>query len=552
MNEPPDINGGDLGSDLNPPVGSYVCISNKNDGTGSEMDTDGSISKTNEISRKRIRQNKICRHCNKPRKRSKRKLNGDTEITDFTCENECNCTSINEKPDLSQETFKSPSTFNITSPHTVSQPQQASTDATSNPAPSTNESSSPAAAQVGRREYVSSDSSPYLVHVQKITNAPNDGTILHPITFGNFLKKNNFKNIVSGSVKRIGRNRCAVSFSTYNDANDFVNNSQLALHKFKAFIPTFNVTRMGLIRGVPSDWSLEEIQQNMTTPIGCGEIIKIRRLNYKVNVNGTSTWKPSQSIVVTFDGQVLPKRVFMCYNSLPVEIYTYPTIQCYQCCRYGHTKSLCRSAPRCYKCGQNHTAESCQIEEDAASCIMCSGFHYATSKTCPEFNRQKQIKTSMAHSCISYAEACQVHPPVSKSYADVLVSTPSQFSSHPQNSPSSPLGHTTSHKKTVFSKPRSPPKTVKGYDRAAHNALIKELQGPTPANGCAFASNKSTEPESQHTEIIDIIMNLLNLLLQNKTKPPNAAIINNVINKSTYDGYTNYPVEQQEHLVEKE
>ncbi|XP_049870298.1 von Willebrand factor D and EGF domain-containing protein-like [Pectinophora gossypiella] len=49
---------------------------------------------------------------------------------------------------------------------------------------------------------------------------------------------------------------------------------KLALNRFKAFIPTFNVTRMGLVRGVPSDWSLEEVKENISTPIGCGNILK--------------------------------------------------------------------------------------------------------------------------------------------------------------------------------------------------------------------------------------------------------------------------------------
>lgn len=523
MNDPPNNLQGDLGGGLNPPedVANYVTIMSRNDNVvdKSGMDTDGSVAtdSSEKSSRKRRR---ICKTC-KIRKRS-RKGHGQNElsITD------CNCNP--------QETFLENTHGNQVSPQLESQskPSQASFE------------------PVGRKEYIHTDVSPYLIHVQRITDLPNSGTVLHPIAFGNFMKRGGFKNIINGSIKRIGRNKCVVAFSTFCDANDFLKSNLLSTNGFKAFIPTFNVTRMGMVRGVPSEWSFDEIETNISTPIGCGKVIKIRRLNYKVQINGSPVWKPSESIVITFDGQILPKRIFMCYNALNVDIYVYPTIQCFRCCRYGHTKLQCRAAePRCFKCGQNHSAESCSIEEDGASCINCSGFHFAINKACPEFKRQRDIKNTMAHSCISYLEASKLHPSSSMSYADKVVSgskisqldSKSAYFHTNDNVNNGP--RTTSYKKTVFKKPRSPPKSASGYDRAAHNALINEFSLPSPSNGCAL-QNKPEQKED-HEQIMDLINSLIKML-QNKKyiKPNNADLICKLLTDKNDNGF-DYSMERQ-------
>ncbi|GBP03919.1 hypothetical protein EVAR_74722_1 [Eumeta japonica] len=131
-------------------------------------------------------------------------------------------------------------------------------------------------------------------------------SVLHPVSFGKILQSTNDKDIVNGSVKRIGRNCIAFSF-------------------------------------------LDSIAINIF---------------------------------------MLPQRVFLCYNALSVELYTYPTIQCYSCCRYGHTKAQCRHQPRCFKCGNAHIGESCTVREcrDEVSYLHCLSRYTATSKLCPKLD----------------------------------------------------------------------------------------------------------------------------------------------------------------------
>lgn len=344
---------------------------------------------------------------------------------------------------------------------------------------------------IGRERYSDRDQGPFVVHVQKLESAPDSGTILHPISFGLFLQKRfrEFPNVVEGSIKRIGRNRVSISFHSAEDANLFLSSPTLSQQKYSAFVPSFNVTRLGLVRGVPASWSPEEVLEHIQVPENCGGArpIKIRRLNYKKKGNdGTYCWLPSETIVVTFDGQILPNRIYMCFNSLPVEKYNLPTIQCFRCCRFGHTKEKCRSLPRCYRCGDSHTGDSCSVDPQQGYCCNCpQGLgmgHFANSKVCPEFNRQAAIKKTMADEHISYSEASGRHIRVlQKSYANVTFTPP----------PQGP----TSYKKTVFRNPRSPPPSRKGYDKIAHDAIIRE---PIITSKTAF----SEKPDGQSNDVL--------------------------------------------------
>ncbi|CAH2238588.1 jg23693 [Pararge aegeria aegeria] len=190
--------------------------------------------------------------------------------------------------------------------------------------------------EVASKKYLDTDSGPFVVYVSREVTDPSAGSSIRAIKFGQFLYKNKIKSIVNDGVKSVGRNKMSVEFKC-GDA------------EFKGYIPTFNITRMGLVRGVPVEWHLDEFVESLDLPSGCGEVLKARRLNRKQITEGIVTWVPTQSVVVTFRGQVLPNKIYSYHTSLPVETYYFPSIQCVNCCRFGHTKIQCRSKPRCYK-----------------------------------------------------------------------------------------------------------------------------------------------------------------------------------------------------------
>ncbi|GFG29647.1 hypothetical protein Cfor_12613, partial [Coptotermes formosanus] len=314
--------------------------------------------------------------------------------------------------------------------------------------------------------YSENDKGPYIVHVSRISPDPAAGTSIRPIKFGQFLSNHKFQNIHREGVKRVGRNKISVQFTSAEDANNFITSPVLALCKYTASIPTFSVTRMGLVRQVPTDLSMEEFATNALLPPGCGNIIKARRLSRKNVEDGKVSWVPTQSVVVTFLGQSLPSKIFLYYTSLPVELYNFPTTQCYACCRYGHTKAACRSKPRCFRCSKEHLGDSCEVTESGASCAHCLGRHFATNRSCPEQERQRSIKVVMAQQSISYVEACAQFPTVSRPYSEIAQPNHSSV-------------------RTIYTTPRPRAPLGKSYDKVAHRDLVSTPVSSMP-NGCAI------------------------------------------------------------------
>lgn len=377
---------------------------------------------------------------------------------------------------------------------------------------------------IGIKSYTSMDKGPFLVHVSRTEIDQSAGTTIRPIKFGQFLVHNKIENICADGVKRVGRNKISVEFRSFADANKFLDNPILSLYKYEASIPSYNITKMGIVRQVPVDLSMDEFATSLILPNGCGEVLKARRLNRKTIDDGKVTWVPTQTVVLTFHGQIMPARVFLFHTSLPVEAYQYPTIQCLNCCRFGHIKAQCRSKPRCFKCAQPHTGDSCDVLESGSTCLYCSGQHFASSKICPEQGRQRSIKLLMSQEGISYEDASNQCPKVRRSYADVtqeMFSTPSsnylpRSTPEPNHSTSSP---TVSHKKTIFVPARRSAPLGKSYDRQAHQNIISDVPSSLP-NGCALANSQAEVPQ-ENNGLLELLLTLIiNLLSQNKTNLP--------------------------------
>lgn len=366
--------------------------------------------------------------------------------------------------------------------------------------------------------YSDSDEAPFLVHVTRSVGDISSGTVLSPIKFGHFLFSNKIKNIIADGVKRVGRNRISVEFKSGCDANSFLSNPALSHAKYSASIPSYTCSRMGIVRGVPVEWSLEDIVNSIRVPSGFGSITRARRLNKKSHSEENSiSYIPTQSVVLTFKAQKLPSHVYCFYTSLPVEPYILPSIQCQKCCRFGHIASQCRSKPRCFVCAQSHEGDSCS--NISPSCLFCSGSHTAKDPICPEHSRQKSIKIVMSQENISYFEASARFPSVRRSFADSLKSA---VPSSQQYEPIINSGHHTfsnapssiSHRKTVFI-PRHPyaPASSHPYDKQAHFLLTQTPSSSLP-NGSAYPSGPSKVPPSPLSDNLlgYLITSLINIL----------------------------------------
>lgn len=372
----------------------------------------------------------------------------------------------------------------------------------------------PAMSVLGIKQYEITDSGPYVVHVSRVEPDLTSGATLRPIKFGQFLFRNKIDDICQDGVKQVGRNKISIQFKSVSGANNFLNNPVLKNCKYEAIIPTYNVTRMGLVRGVPVDWSMDEFIESLQIHGGI-YVLKARRLNRKTKSNdGTIVWEPTQTVVLTFRGQQLPTRVFSFYSSLTVETYQFPTIQCMACLRFGHIKAQCRSQPRCYRCTQSHTGDSCNVQEHEATCLYCSAHHFSTSRQCPEQERQKTIKMIMSRDGISYQEACGQMPKVDKPYNQIARETvvPSQQVYQPPFLSAGPSQSVQTYKKTTYhnARPRAP--LGKAFDRISHQNIIANVPSSLP-NGY-FLQNAQPQPSLPHSGSQDqLLVQLLNIII---------------------------------------
>ncbi|KAI5636441.1 hypothetical protein NE865_10861 [Phthorimaea operculella] len=380
------------------------------------------------------------------------------------------------------------------------------------------------------RTYGEHDVAPFIVHISKVVSESTlaNSSTLRPIKFGHFLFHNKIQGIVKDGIKRVGRNRISVEFKTSDDANSFLQHPSLAAAKYEAVIPSFNITRMGIIREVPVEWTLEELLRAVEVPSGFGKVIKARRLNRKsYDEDNSPVWIPTQTVVLTFLGQKLPPQVYCFYTSLPVQTYVLPTIQCNKCCRFGHIAAKCRSHERCFICAGNHLGISCTRK--TPTCLFCSGEHKATDQNCPEQSRQRNIKLVMSQENISYLEASIRFPQVRKPFTDALRNSPLLFPDQSQSQPTQPSTQPTiktSYNKTTFTQRRLPsPASSRGYDRAAHMALISSPH-PSSPNGSALSSPSSASDFS-------FIGSLLSTCFKILSKANQEEIPNNIRNNLT-------------------
>lgn len=252
--------------------------------------------------------------------------------------------------------------------------------------------------------YSETDIGPFEVIVQSDEKSGIHIGNLHPMDLGKILVNLKIQNIKE--IKRKGANRVGVSFHTAIAANEFAKNKDITEMGYEVFIPVSLITCRGLIRGVGKTITDEDILNNIDTKY---KVVSVRRLNRRCVDGNEIKYLPTGTVLVTFEGKILPARIYIFHNKQEIYTYVKPVVLCYKCFRFGHTKTQCRGAPRCEKCGnKEHEITSCDKEKPI--CIQCNNEHLVTNKSCPEYNRQKKINEVMACDNISFFEAAKRYP----------------------------------------------------------------------------------------------------------------------------------------------
>ncbi|XP_055924430.1 uncharacterized protein LOC129956532 [Argiope bruennichi] len=111
----------------------------------------------------------------------------------------------------------------------------------------------------------------------------------------------------------------------------------------------------------------------------------------------------TKHFILTFSRPKLTERVKVGYMRLAVRPYIPNPLWCFQCQRFGHSKSNCRGTLTCARYAvKGHESQQCSAEE---KCVNCNGNHTSFSRSCPRWLMEKQILTIKHKENISYSEA---------------------------------------------------------------------------------------------------------------------------------------------------
>jgi hypothetical protein len=118
----------------------------------------------------------------------------------------------------------------------------------------------------------------------------------------------------------------------------------------------------------------------------------------------------TKSVILTFKGTSLPEIALYGYKRLRVNTYIPKPIRCFNCQRFGHMKSQCKSRSKCAFCGGEHDYDSCDVKEVSGSrkCANCDGNHTAGFTGCPNFQNAQEIVKVKTVRNISFADAVKV------------------------------------------------------------------------------------------------------------------------------------------------
>ena len=309
-----------------------------------------------------------------------------------------------------------------------------------------------------------------------ITSEDNIGN-LHPMRIGKALYGQRAISITK--IEKKGRNRLEIYFPTSFMANQFLESKITTELGVKAHIPFHRTSIVGVAKGIPTEFTNEEIKTFATTQEGF-PITNIHRFNRKVvSADGTTEWLPTQTIKITFQGQRLPERLYIYGATARLEPYSRPILQCRNCQQYGHLAKYCKKTAVCPKCAEHHGEADCT--SDDLKCTHCSLKHRSTDKMCPRYILQTKIHSLMLTHNIPFSEAREIYQG-NKTFSSVISN----------NTTPIPTTHTVPPVSTIAHNPDKYPRPVKrkvgptsysdNYPRLQHKQLLIAPDGRTPSS----------------------------------------------------------------------
>ncbi len=128
-------------------------------------------------------------------------------------------------------------------------------------------------------------------------------------------------------------------------------------------------------------------------------VIDVKRIISKRN--GVPT--PTNTLILTFDTPVLPKKIRAGYLEISVSPYIPSPLRCFECQRFGHGSKTCKRKQVCARCSEeDHNDKDCK---KPIKCVNCGQNHPSYDRQCSRFVAEYQIQRIKVTQNLSFFEA---------------------------------------------------------------------------------------------------------------------------------------------------
>jgi len=264
-----------------------------------------------------------------------------------------------------------------------------------------------------------------------------------------------------------------------------------------------------------NDLDVNEITQNLKLQ----KVVATKRITKKIKGEHINT----NSYILTFVKCELPKTINVGYLRLPVRPFTPLPFRCHRCFSYNHQAKFCKVNEKCFWCGEVKHPLVLGRCDSQAKCVNCNQCHPSTSKICPEYVKEKEIKEIETHQKLSHKQARELYEKSRnhRSYASVVKGTSVDCATQTENS-TTPSFTLTQEKQNDADIPTNT-QTSNAQTTKINNMKPKhsEIQAPLlPKTNTTYdkKTNKQIIEQSETSKLLDDSIELKKLISTQRNK----------------------------------